>query len=133
MSHETLIFQNKKAVLTIVLASSKTVDYQKRLLSSNAKPTFYPCTVFRQPLLFPEGSLNCCWPAAYRTVYYRMREVTGDILIVYDLFCLAARWIVHAKIDSLGTLPYLYNLWCNVQLGQRACLEIQITAYNIFF
>ena len=30
-----------------------------RELSSNSEPTFYPCTVFRQPRPLPEGALMC--------------------------------------------------------------------------
>ena len=60
-------------------------------ISPNAKPTFYPCTVFRQPLPLPGGALNWCWPAADCIVHYGTGGVTGDNSIVYDLYCLAAR------------------------------------------
>ena len=88
----------------------------KRQFSSTTKPTFYPCTVLRQPLSLPEGALNCRWPTADCIIYYRTGGGgggggAGTTAIVYDLYCLAARWTVHAKIDNWGTLAYLNNLW----------------------
>ena len=64
------------------------------------KPTFYPCTVFRQPRPLPEGALSCRCPAADYIVYYRTGWVTGDNSIVYYFYFIAARSTVHAKIDS---------------------------------
>ena len=49
----------------------ETVQYQhrggglKREYSSNFKPTFYPCTVFRRPRPLPEDTLGCRWPARW--------------------------------------------------------------------
>ena len=54
--------------------------------SSNSKPTFYPCEVFRQPHPLPEGALTFRWPAADCIVYYKTGGVTGDNSIVYDFF-----------------------------------------------
>ena len=70
-----------------------------RELSSDSKPTFYPCTVFRQPRPLPEGAIRCRWPAHDCIVYYRTGEVTGGNSIVYVFYALAARWTVHANID----------------------------------
>ena len=53
-----------------------------RQISSNAKPTFYPCTVIRQPLPLPEGALNYRWSAADCIVL--MGGVTKGNSIVYD-------------------------------------------------
>ena len=78
-----------------------------RQFSSYTKPTFYPYTVFRKPLPLSEGALNCRRPAADCIVYYRTGGVAGDNSIVYDMYFLAARWTVLAKIDSCGMLPYL--------------------------
>ena len=85
----------------------------KRQLSSNARPTFYSCTAFRQPFPLPEGALNCRRPAADCIVYYRTGGVTVDSSIVYDLHCLAARWTLHAIIDKCGILLYLKSLCSN--------------------
>ena len=52
-------------------------------------------------------ALNCRWPAAECNVYHRTGGVAGDKSIVYDLYRLATRRTVHAKIDSCGILPYL--------------------------
>ena len=84
-------------------------------LSSYAKPTFYQCIVSRQPLPLPKGAHSFRWPAVECIVYYRTGGVTRDNSIVYDVYCLAARLTVHAKIDSYGILPHLCNLWyaCN--------------------
>ena len=62
-----------------------------RELSSNTKPTFYPCAVFHQPRQLPESALNCRWPAADCIVYYITTGVTVDNSIVYDFYFLAAR------------------------------------------
>ena len=84
---------------------SKRECYQRGWINKRAscksKPTFHPCTVFRQQL--PEAALNCRWPADDCIVNYRTGGVTGDKTIVYDIYdiyALAARWTVHAKIDS---------------------------------
>ena len=51
------------------------------------EPTFYPWTVFRQPLPLPEGALSCHRPAADCICrYYRTGGVTGDNSIVYERF-----------------------------------------------
>ena len=70
--------------------------------SSNFKPT-----VFRQPLTLAEVALSYSWPADDCIVYYRTGRVRGYNSIVYDFNASAARWTVHAKIDSLGILPHL--------------------------
>ena len=51
--------------------------------TSNIKPTFYPCTVFRQPRPLPEGALWCHWSAADCTVYYRTGEVTKYTIFIF--------------------------------------------------
>ena len=83
---------------------------QRRLIrefSSNFKPKFYPCTVFRQPRPLPEGDLIYGWLADDYIVYHITGGVRGDNSIVYDFHALVARWTMHAKIHSLRILPYL--------------------------
>ena len=80
--------------------------------------------IFRQPHPLPEGALNCRWPAAQALSTTERgvgvwvggggggggggeRETTT---IIYNLYCLPARWTVHAKIDYWGILLYLHNL-----------------------
>ena len=60
-----------------------------RELRFNAKPIFYPCTVFHLPLRLPEDALNYCWLAGDCIVYCKMGRVTGDNSIVNDWYCLA--------------------------------------------
>ena len=72
----------------------------KREFSSNFKPTFYPCTVLRQPRPLPEGALSRGSPTGDCIVYYRMGGVRGDNSFVYDFYALAARWTGHAKISK---------------------------------
>ena len=62
-----------------------------REFSSNSNPTFYQCTVFRQPRPIPEGALSCRWPADDCIVYYRMGGLSEDNSIVYDFYALVAR------------------------------------------
>ena len=79
-----------------------------RQIIFNAEPTFYLCSVFRQPLPLPGNALNCRWPTA--DVHCALqngrgvgqREKTPN---VYELYRLVARWAAHAKIDSCGLLP----------------------------
>ena len=71
-----------------------------RQLSSSARPSVYPCTVFCQPRPLPEGAHSYHWPAADCIVYCRMGGITGDNSIVYDSYFLAVRWTGHAKINS---------------------------------
>ena len=78
-----------------------------REFSSNFKPTFYPGTVIQRPRPLLEGLLSCCWPADDCIVYYRTGEVRRDNAFVYVFYALAARWTVHAKINSCCILPYL--------------------------
>ena len=52
-------------------------------------PTFYPCTVFRQPHPLPEGALS--YQAADCIVYYRPGGVTRNNSVVYDFYFLAVR------------------------------------------
>ena len=78
-----------------------------RELSSNFKPTFYPCTDFHPPRPLPEGALSCRWPANEYIVYHRTGGVRGDKSMIYDFCALAARGTVHAKIYSWRILPYL--------------------------
>ena len=69
--------------------------------SSLFKPTFYPCTVFRQPRPLPEGAISCRKPAVDCIEYYRTGGVTRDNSVIYDFYALAARWTAYAKkIDS---------------------------------
>ena len=63
-------------------------------------PTFYPCTVFSKPRPLPVGALSRRWPADDCIVYYRTGGVKRDNSIVYNFYAPAARWTVHAKIDS---------------------------------
>ena len=74
-----------------------------REFSYNFKPTFYPCTVLRQPLPLPKGALCCRRPADECIVYDRTGGVYRDSSIIYDFLALAARLTVHAKIDSSGS------------------------------
>ena len=53
-----------------------------------------------------EGALSCCWPADDCIVCYRMGQIRGDNSIVYDVYALAAKWAVHAKLDSWRILLY---------------------------
>ena len=80
-----------------------------RELSSNSKPTFYQCTVFSPatPTARECTQLPMGWPASDCIVYFRTGAVTGDNSIVYDLYFLAVRWTVHAKIVSFEILLYL--------------------------
>ena len=80
---------------------SETYEESKGLIRAlSSKPPFYACKVFHQPRPLPEGALGCRWPAANYIVYNRIGGVTGDNSIAYDLYFLAVRWTVHAKIDS---------------------------------
>ena len=63
-----------------------------RQLSSNAKPTFYPCTISCQPLPLPEGALNYNWSTADCFVYYRTGWVIGNNL-QYLRFVLSSRQV----------------------------------------
>ena len=85
-------------------------------LSSNSTPTFYPCTVFHQPLPLPEDALSCCWPSADCNVHHWTGGVTGHNSIVYSVYALAASWTVYAidlirKNRQLRDLTILINLW----------------------
>ena len=68
-----------------------------REFSSYFKPTFHPCTVFRQPCPLPEDALGCRWPTEDCIVYYRTGGVRGDNCIVCNFYSPAAIWTVHAK------------------------------------
>ena len=71
-----------------------------REVSSDFKPTFYRCTVFRQLRPLPEGALGCRWTADDCIVYYRTGGVRGENSIVHDFYALGARWTVQAKVDN---------------------------------
>ena len=76
-------------------------------INKRVQPTFYPCTVFRQPCPCPDGALSSRWPDVDCIVYFRTGEVRGDNSITNDFYDLTARWTVHAKICSLRILPYV--------------------------
>ena len=59
-------------------------DGLAREFSCNSKPTFYPCTVFRQPRPLPESALSCRWLADDCIVFYGTRGVPGENSIVYN-------------------------------------------------
>ena len=78
--------------------------------SSNYKATFYPCTVFRQPRQFPEGTLICRYLADDTIVYYITVLVKGGNSIVYEFYALAASGLCTKKSTAEGSYR-IYNIF----------------------
>ena len=78
-SPELWVSQNCIYFFKFVFSSNKDGGLIRQL-SSNAKPTFYSCTVSCQTLPLPEGTLHHNWSTADCFVYYRTGWVIGNNL-----------------------------------------------------